>query len=61
MNEYLCSKVIELIGELSSLVSQVADLVLPMLLFLSSSLMFPALAVIASLSCCNLLEEIEEG
>lgn len=55
MNEYLCSKVIDLIGELSPLLSIVSDLLMPMLIFLSNSIMYPALAPVAAVSCCNLL------
>jgi hypothetical protein len=56
MNEYVCSKVIDLIGELSPLLGTIHDLLMPMLIFLSNSLMYPSLAPVASMSCCNLLE-----
>ena len=54
----MCKEVIRMIGDLGELFGQVPELLAPALQFLSNSFLFDSLAVMASSSCINLLEEM---
>jgi hypothetical protein len=57
LNEYLCGRVIDLIGKLANLFTESRRVLSPCLNFLLKCLQFDALAPPASESCCELLED----
>lgn len=56
LNEYLCGRVIDLIGKLVNLFTESRIVLSPCLNFLLKCLQFEALAPAASESCCEMLE-----